>query len=209
MSLWLWIRAVRDKDFIHHVYFFKRNLLNLKVKLVILKLCLFLLLLLTHVYFSCRLFHVCKKISLFSDLYLWSVFYFHGKCLWHTLLHVFTRSHATHPISHAKKKSDFGPRRVRSFSNSPTVDGAKERICNARCKLKRRAKDSQAPPIHPPVKPLCGSHGLRCAAPRAAPMVSALSLFFALDASLSRQETHWKMILNDINDIFYMIYDIN
>ena len=69
MSLWLWIRAVRDKDFIH-VYFFKRNLLNLKVKLVILKLCLFLLLLLTHVYFSCRLFHVCKKISLFSDLYL-------------------------------------------------------------------------------------------------------------------------------------------
>ena len=29
------------------------------------------------------------------------------------------------------------------------------------------------------------------------------------DASLSRQETHWKMILNDINDIFYMIYDIN
>ena len=40
-------------------------------------------------------------------------------------------------------------------------------------------------------------------------MVSALSLFLALDASLSRQETHWKMILNDINDIFYMIYDIN
>ena len=67
--------AITDKDFIHHVYFFKRNLLNFKVKLVILKLCLFLLLLLTHVYFSCRLFHVCKKISLFSDLYLWFVFY--------------------------------------------------------------------------------------------------------------------------------------
>ena len=46
---------------------------------------------------------------------------------------------------------------------------------------------------------------MRRAAPRAAPMVSALSLFFALDASLSRQETHWKMILNDINDIFYML----
>ena len=67
----------------------------------------------------------------------------HGFAVWHTLLQVSTRSHATHPISHAKKKSDFGPRRVRSFS------------------------------------------------------------------SLSRQETHWKMILNDINDIFYMIYDIN
>ena len=39
-------------------------------------------------------------------------------------------------------------------------------------------------------------------------MVSALSLFFALDASLSRQETHWKMILNDINDVFYMIYKL-
>ena len=63
----------------------------------------------------------------------------HGFAVWHTLVHVFTRSHATHP----KKKSDFGPRRVRSFS------------------------------------------------------------------SLSRQETHWKIILNDINDIFYMIYDIN
>ena len=112
-----------------------------------------------------------------------------------------------------QKKSDFGPRRVRSFSNSPTVDSAKERICNAGftpgAEAPRRAKGSQAPPIHPPVKPLCGSHGLRCAAPRAAPMVSALSLFFALDASLSRQETHWKMILNDINDIFYMICDIN
>ena len=30
----------------------------------------------------------------------------------------------------AKKKSDFGPRRVRYFSNSPRVAGAKERICN-------------------------------------------------------------------------------
>ena len=46
-----------------------------------------------------------------------------------------------------KKKSDFGPRRVRSFSNSPTVDGAKERIC----------KESQAPPIHPLLK-LCVVH---------------------------------------------------
>ena len=55
----------------------------------------------------------------------------HGFAMWHTLLHVFTRSHATHQISHGKKKSDFGPRRVRSFSNSPTVDSAKERICNA------------------------------------------------------------------------------
>ena len=30
----------------------------------------------------------------------------------------------------AKKKSDFGPRRVRYFSNSPRVAGTKERICN-------------------------------------------------------------------------------
>ena len=94
----------------------------------------------------------------------------HGFAVWHALLHVFTCSHATHPISHAKKKSDFGPRRVRSFSNSPTVDSAKERICNAGftpgAEAPRRAKESQAPPIHPPVKPLCGSHGLRCAAPR-------------------------------------------
>ena len=40
------------------------------------------------------------------------------------------RTDATHSISHAKKKSDFGPRRVRSFSNSPTVNAAMERICN-------------------------------------------------------------------------------
>src|SRR4029434_3670135 len=26
-----------------------------------------------------------------------------------TLLHVFTRTHTTHPISHGKKRSDFGP----------------------------------------------------------------------------------------------------
>ena len=54
--------------------------MNLNVKLVILKLCLFLLLLLSHFYFSCRLFHVYKNISLFSDLYFWFIFYFHGKC---------------------------------------------------------------------------------------------------------------------------------
>ena len=62
-----------------------------------------------------------------------------------------------------KKKQIFGLG-VRSFSNSPTVDSAKERICNARftpgAEAPRRAKESQAPPIHPPVKPLCGSHGL-------------------------------------------------
>ena len=74
-------------------------------------------------------------------------------------------------------------------------------------KRRARAKESQAPPIHPLLN-LCVVH-MGCAAPRAAPKVSALSLFFALDASLSRQETHWKMILNDINDIFYVIYDIN
>ena len=38
-------------------------------------------------------------------------------------------------------------------------------------------------------------------------MVSALSLFFALDASLSRRETHWKFIWNDINDVLYDIND--
>ena len=33
------------------------------------------------------------------------------------------------------KKSDFGPRRVCSLSNTPTVDGEKERICNPiRCR---------------------------------------------------------------------------
>ncbi len=47
----------------------------------------------------------------------------------HTILPVFTRTHATHPITHAKKKkkkkNDLGPRLVRSFSNSPMVlDGA-------------------------------------------------------------------------------------
>ena len=60
-----------------------------------------------------------------------------------------------------QKKSDFGPRRVRSFSNSPTVDSAKERICNLFTpgaeELKRRAKESQAPPIHPLLN-LCVVH---------------------------------------------------
>ena len=42
-----------------------------------------------------------------------------------------------------------GPRRVRSFLNSPTVDSAKERICNARFtpgaeELKRRAEPRKA-----------------------------------------------------------------
>jgi len=41
---------------------------------------------------------------------------------------MFSRSHATQPISHCKRNSDFGPRRVGSFSNSATIDGAKERI---------------------------------------------------------------------------------
>ena len=54
----------------------------------------------------------------------------HGFAMWHTLLHVFTRTHGTHPISHGKFFFDFGPRHVRSFSNSPRVAGAKERICN-------------------------------------------------------------------------------
>src|SRR4029434_7478059 len=49
-------------------------------------------------------------------------------------------SHALTPhiqyLTQKKKKSDFGPRRVRSFSNSPTVDAAKERIFNPiRCIL--------------------------------------------------------------------------
>ena len=65
------------------------------------------------------------------DLYITRAANSHGFAVRHTLLHVFTRTHATHPISHGKKKkSDFGPRRVRYFSNSPRVAGAKERICN-------------------------------------------------------------------------------
>ena len=91
----------------------------------------------------------------------------HGFAVWHTLLHVFTRSHATSNFSR-QKKSDFGPRRVRSFSNSPAVDGAKERICNARftpgAEAPHRAKESQAPPIHPLLN-LCVVH-MGCDAPR-------------------------------------------
>ncbi len=53
----------------------------------------------------------------------------HAFAVWHTILPVFTRTDATHPITHAKKqtkqKHDLGPRLVRSFSNSPMVlDGA-------------------------------------------------------------------------------------
>ena len=73
-----------------------------------------------------------------------------------------------------------------------------------------RSKESQAPPIHPHVKPLCRLHQRRFSAQRqgASRLVaifSASSLFFPLAASLSRHETHLKLILNDINDIFYMI----
>ena len=73
----------------------------------------------------------------------------------------------------------------------------------------RRAKESQ-PPIQPHVKPLCRLHQRRFSpqrqgASRLVAIVSASSHFFPLAASLSRHETHLKVILNDINDIFYMI----
>ena len=73
----------------------------------------------------------------------------------------------------------------------------------------RRAKESQ-PPIQPHVKPLCRLHQRRFSpqrqgASRLVAIVSASSQFFPLAASLSRHETHLKLILNDINDIFYMI----
>ena len=90
----------------------------------------------------------------------------HGFAAWHTLLHVFTRSHATHPISHAKKNSDLGPRRVRSFSNSPTVDSAKERICNAGFTPGRAAPRTARRLPSTPLLKLCVVH-MGCDAPRA------------------------------------------
>ena len=110
-------------------------------------------------------------------------------------MHVFTRSHAAHPISHAKKKSDFGHKRVRSISNSPTVDSAKERICNAGF-----TPGAEAPlVVH-----------LGCDAPRRYGAKACTDGFGVESIFCARREriatgNTLKKILNDINDIFYMI----